>query len=117
VVFGAGDDAGQRVVVLRRDRVELVVVAAGARHRQAEEGARQGVDAVVVLVELLGVAVVDGAEREEAQRWQPLQAVGAVVHGVGGRPIRSKYARRMRARLSAASMGRRLFSSSLARTK
>jgi hypothetical protein len=29
LVVGAGEDAGQRVVVLRRDRVELVVVTAG----------------------------------------------------------------------------------------
>ena len=39
-VFGlhrAGEDAVERVVVLGRDRVELVVVAAGASHGQAEE--------------------------------------------------------------------------------
>ena len=46
----AREDAGERVVVLRRDRVELVVVAAGAGDRQAEEAARQRVDAVVQLV-------------------------------------------------------------------
>ena len=35
--LGAGEDGLQAVVVGRRDRVELVVMAAGAGHRQAEE--------------------------------------------------------------------------------
>src|SRR5947209_3007224 len=39
-VVGAVEDAGQGVVVQRRDRVELVIVAAGAAHRQGQDRAR-----------------------------------------------------------------------------
>jgi hypothetical protein len=53
---GAGEDAGQRVVVVGGDRVELVVVAAGAGDRQPQEGAGDGVDA---LLPLLGDDVLD----------------------------------------------------------
>src|SRR5262249_57571871 len=42
--------AGERVVVLRGDRVVLVIVAAGAADGQAEEAARDDVDAIVTLV-------------------------------------------------------------------
>jgi hypothetical protein len=52
-----GEDAVERVIVLDRDRVELVVVAAGARDRQAQEGARDDVDPVVDDV----VLVVEGS--------------------------------------------------------
>ena len=43
----AGEDAGQRVIIPRRDGVELVVVAAGTTHRQTEKGARGHVDLLV----------------------------------------------------------------------
>ena len=43
----AGEDAVERVVVLGGDRVELVVVAAGAGDRQAEQAAADDVDPVV----------------------------------------------------------------------
>ena len=49
-IVGAGEHAGQGVVVVRRDRVELVVVAAGAGDGQAEQAAADRVDAVVPLV-------------------------------------------------------------------
>ena len=42
-VLDAGEDAGQGVVVLRGDRIELVIVAASARHRQPEERAADSV--------------------------------------------------------------------------
>ena len=38
-----GEKRLQAVVIVLRDRVELVIVAAGAAHRQAEEGSADGV--------------------------------------------------------------------------
>ena len=47
-LFGrAGEYAVQCVVVGRADRIELVIVAAGARDREAHHAARDDVDAVV----------------------------------------------------------------------
>jgi hypothetical protein len=71
-IFRAGEDAGQRVVVLGRNRVELVVVAAGTRDGQPQKTPREGVDPVIQLIGLClgstaGVGVVDGAEGEEAE--------------------------------------------------
>ena len=48
----AVEDAGHGIVVARRDRVELVIVAAGAGHGQAEEGLRGRVDLLVRQVHL-----------------------------------------------------------------
>ena len=42
----AREDAVERVVVVARDRVELVIVAAGAAKRHAEERSPGGVDRV-----------------------------------------------------------------------
>ena len=39
VILGVEEHAGERVVVLRRDRIVLVIVAAGAADGQAEEAA------------------------------------------------------------------------------
>ena len=65
------EDSGKRVVILLWDRVVLVIMAAGARHRQPEKAARQRVDAVVKFVGLrlgpVGQLVVLGAEAEEAE--------------------------------------------------
>ena len=64
----AREDAVQRVVILRRDRVELVVVAARARDGQAEETFGHRVDAVVDHV----VRVIEPlADRDEAERGEP----------------------------------------------
>ncbi len=61
----AVEDAGEGVIVLLRDRVELVVVTAGATERQAEERLAHGVDLVVHHVAddllLVGVAAVPDA--------------------------------------------------------
>ena len=43
---GIFEDAGNRVVVLLGNRIEFVVVAAGALHGQSEKGPGEGVDAV-----------------------------------------------------------------------
>ena len=63
---------GQRVIVALGDRVHLVVVAAGARDRQAEEGARGRLDLLVddIQDELPAVLGVVGlaAQGEEAGR-------------------------------------------------
>ena len=53
VVARTRQHAEQRVVVLRRDRVELVVVAAGTRHRQPEHRLAEHVDLVVDPVRVL----------------------------------------------------------------
>ena len=62
----AAEDAVERVVVVGRDRVELVVVAAGAGHRQAQQAAGHHVDAVVD--DVVGHAEIPAAERQEAHR-------------------------------------------------
>ena len=91
VVFGVEEDAGERVVVLGRNRVVLVVVTAGAADGQAEHAAADGIDAIVALV---GVRDLDGAvvvvprpEAEEAQRRQmphalrPVEQIGGELRG------------------------------------
>ena len=73
-VVGAGEDAGEGVIVRRRDGVELVIVAAGAARRQPQDRARDDVDLLVhvVHVEALLEALVDvlHAQRQEAGRRQ-----------------------------------------------
>ncbi len=66
-IFGARDDAGQTVVIFGGNGIELVVVAAGTRDRQAEKAAAQRVDAVVVLIESFRIAIINRAEGEEAE--------------------------------------------------
>ena len=72
----AVEDAGQRVVVGLRDRIELVVVAAGTAERQAQERLADRVDLVVDHVAdhllLVGVAAVPGAVDEERRGDQPV---------------------------------------------
>ena len=77
----AGEDAVQRVVVGRRDRVELVVVAAGARDGQPHQPARHHVDPVVD--DVVRVVEEPPAERQEAHRRQR-PAVVARRQQVGG---------------------------------
>ena len=64
----AREDPVQRIVIFRRDGVELVVVAARARHGQREEALRHHINAVVNQV--VRVVVQPRAERDEAQRGQ-----------------------------------------------
>ncbi len=87
----AVEDAGEGVVVLLRDRVELVVVAAGTTEREAEERLAHGVDLVVHHVAddllLVGVAAVPDAVREKRRGDQSgridLSSVG-VRHQISG---------------------------------
>src|SRR5262249_22679895 len=68
--LGAAEDARHGVIVLLRDRIELVIVATGTRYGQTLEGLERGVDLLVdhVHLELLAVALVMGlrAKGEEA---------------------------------------------------
>ena len=64
--IGAVQHPGQGVVVAGGDGVELVVVAAGAGHRQAQEGLGEHVDLVVDLVGP-GLDRVDGSVEAFAQ--------------------------------------------------
>ena len=59
-----GEDAVQRVVVLDRDRIELVIVTARAGDGQAEEGLGRRVDALVDGVMDIVEALADGDEAE-----------------------------------------------------
>ena len=65
----AVENPRQRVVIVRRNRVVLVVVAASTRDRQSEDGLGQGVDLLVdhVRQELTGIllVVVLHTDREE----------------------------------------------------
>ena len=67
-------DAGQGVVVFRRDRIELVVMAAGAADRLGQEGLAERVELLVddVHLELLLVLLLEVgvAEHEEGRRDQ-----------------------------------------------
>ena len=49
-VARAGEDAAQRVIILLRDRIVLVIVAARARDGEAQEAAGERVDFVVAFV-------------------------------------------------------------------
>ena len=44
---GAGKDGSQRIIILGKDGIELVVVAAGAGHREPQERFRGGIDLFV----------------------------------------------------------------------
>ena len=61
---GRGEDAVQGVVILNRNRVELMVVTAGARHGESEEGLGARVDALVDDVVRVVEALTDGEEAE-----------------------------------------------------
>ena len=66
-------DSGQGVVVGRGDRIELVIVAAGAGHGHAEKAAARDVDLIVDLVvaELLGALSRDRFwDRSPKSRWR-----------------------------------------------
>ncbi len=81
--LGAAEDARERVVVALGDRVDLVVVAAGAGDRQPEEGARGRLDLLVdhVQDELPAVLGVVGlaAEGEEPGRDDLVGPLAVVV--------------------------------------
>ena len=78
-VLCGSDDAGQRIVVERGNRIELVIVAAGAAYGEAQEGPGQGVDPIVPLLragagQVVG-ARIDVPEPDESER----PSVGGVV--------------------------------------
>ena len=77
-VFGTGENARERVVIGCGNRVVLVVVAAGAGHGESQEPATQRVDAVGVLVVLLGIAVIDRPAGEKAQGRQAVRTIGPI---------------------------------------
>ena len=58
VQLGAGEDSLQRIVILLRNGIELVIVALRARHREPQKSARGGIHALVLHL---------GTERVEAE--------------------------------------------------
>ena len=82
----AEEEARQAVVVGRRDRVELVVVAAGAGDRQAQEAPADRVDLVIddVGQPLRPVDPAPGPDREHGRRHDPVGIHGA-RRGAGSR--------------------------------
>ena len=78
----------QAVVVALRDRVELVVVAAGAAERQPEDRLAERVELLVGDVHLHLLLVRLGQqlrpEDQEAGRGQPVRVVGRVRQQVAG---------------------------------
>ena len=58
------EDTRERIIVLLGDRIELVIVAAGAGNGQAQEASSQGVDTIVEFIgsgfRRVGVLVVLG---------------------------------------------------------
>ena len=72
-------DRVQRVVILGRNRIVLVIVAARARHRQPKQASRNRIDAIV---HGLGIAVrkiapeAQEAERGQMPRLSVRQAIG-----------------------------------------
>ena len=79
-VDGGGEDAVQGVVVGGGDRVELVVVAAGAGDGQAEEALGRRVDALVDRVVVVVEALAHG---DEAERGEARVVLGQVGQAVG----------------------------------
>ena len=69
-VAGAGEDAVEGVIIPGGDRVELVVVAAGAGQGQAEERLAQDVDLAVVL----GRPVLAEVDRRVDPLVEPVEA-------------------------------------------
>ena len=87
VIRRVQEDAGQRVVVLGRNRIVLVIVAAGAADGQAEEAARHDVDAIVALV---GAGDLDRAVVVEPRaRGRGSRAPAASARASPRRPSRS----------------------------
>ena len=91
-LFRGGEDAVQAVVVARRDRIELVIVAARAGDSEAHEAAGNDIDAVVDDVVL--VAKKTTAEREEAHRGER-RFVVAERELVGGELLHEKLVERL----------------------
>ena len=76
LVNGVVEDAGQSVVVGLRNRIVLMIVAAGARNRETQEPAGDRIHAVVPLIGarnlIRAIVVIPRAETEEAGAGQHL---------------------------------------------
>ena len=89
-ILGVEENPCQGVIVLGGNGIELVVVAAGAGDRQAQNGPGQGVDLVihgVIAVAQLAflssaIAFIDGTQGKETQRAPPFHTNAA--HQVSG---------------------------------
>ena len=94
VHFGAGENACQGVVIGLRNRIELVIVAAGTTDRQSQQGPRDHIDLLVDVVHLKAdrepLIDVLHAERKKTGR-DPL-AVGSVVVRRGQQVARDLFA-------------------------
>jgi hypothetical protein len=70
--FGAAEDSGQRVVILCRHGIKLVVVAAGATERKTEKRLAHRIDLLIDNIHaqlfLVGVADDFGAQHKKARR-------------------------------------------------
>ena len=73
------EDAGQRVVIRCRHRIELVVVTTRAGHRQPHEGARHNVELFIHHIDQqLGLVLLGqhlGPKHQEARRRQPINVL------------------------------------------
>ena len=79
VELGTGENARQPIVVFRRDRIELVIVAPCARHRQPEKRAGHGIDTLIPFIGnnlfddrrgQLQFLPIGGTEPDKSQCWQ-----------------------------------------------
>ncbi len=97
VVLRVEEHAGERVVVLGRDRVVLVVVAARAPDGQAEQAAADHVHAVVSLVGVRdldsAVVVVPRTETQKPERREMPHLRARIAHQVGGELRRDELGR------------------------
>ena len=94
--LGTAENPGQRVVVGRGNRIELVVVASRTSNRQCKDRPARRIDLVVHLVHqvLLIVPLVDalGTQRQETGRHNPLDGLPRTVrlHQVSGNLLADK---------------------------
>ena len=84
----AGEDARQRIIIPRRNGIELVVVAAGATDGQTEKGARRHVDLFVHDVHLqLGFARLEKELRSQHNEPRRRELVVALLLVVAGKQV------------------------------
>ena len=85
---GAAQDSRNAIVVLKPDRIELVVMAAGAPHRHAQEGPADldelGVDVVRFH---LGLVRIDDFEVADHQEARGDELLGSLLHGSGRQEV------------------------------
>src|SRR5215469_3154413 len=83
--FRAAEDSSQRVVVLLRDGVELVIVAAGAAERQAEKRLAHGVNLLIdgIHARLFLVSPADDLRAEHKKAGRGNLLVALLLAGAG----------------------------------